>query len=118
MTVERYAAWLGENEDKKGTPDFETVAQAYKVARLRAIAGDEPEKRPTPFVPSGEKPATDIANLTTADVVKGNPAIRAITQFPLGVAKPVIAAAQMVGMPVGTRRAEEALDRKSTRLNS
>src|SRR3990167_379966 len=116
MTVERYAAWLTENEDKKGTPDFETVAQAYKVARLRAIAGDEPEKRPTPFVPSGEKPTTDIANLTTADVVKGNPAVRAVTQFPLGAAKPVIAAAQMVGMPVGTRRAEEALAGPGTKL--
>jgi hypothetical protein len=28
-----YANWIVQNKDKKGTPDFETVAQAYEVAK-------------------------------------------------------------------------------------
>lgn len=31
--AEKYAAWIVANESKKGTPEFETVAQAYKLAK-------------------------------------------------------------------------------------
>ena len=31
--AEKYAEWLVANEDKKGTPEFDTVAQAYKQVR-------------------------------------------------------------------------------------
>lgn len=32
-TAEDYAAWIVKNQDKRGTPEFETVAQAYKLAK-------------------------------------------------------------------------------------
>jgi hypothetical protein len=32
-TAEQYADWIVRNKDKKGTPEFETVAQAYQVAK-------------------------------------------------------------------------------------
>lgn len=32
-TADEYAAWIVKNADKRGTPEFETVAQAYKLAR-------------------------------------------------------------------------------------
>lgn len=32
-SVEQYAQWLVNNQDKKGTPDFETVANAYRSLR-------------------------------------------------------------------------------------
>lgn len=32
-TVEQYAEWIVNNADKKGTPDFETVAAAYQAAK-------------------------------------------------------------------------------------
>lgn len=32
-TADQYAQWIVANEDKKGTPEFETVAQAYKEAK-------------------------------------------------------------------------------------
>jgi hypothetical protein len=32
-TAEQYAAWLVQNKDKAGTPEFETVAAAYKQVR-------------------------------------------------------------------------------------
>ena len=45
-TADEYAAWIVNNADKKGTPDFETVAQAYRMAkeeRPRPIASDPTE---------------------------------------------------------------------------
>jgi hypothetical protein len=33
MSAEKYAQWIVDNQDKQGTPEFETVAQAYKAAR-------------------------------------------------------------------------------------
>lgn len=35
-TAEQYAKWIVDNQDKKGTPEFETVAQAYKLAKTSA----------------------------------------------------------------------------------
>ena len=32
-TAEQYATWIVQNKDKQGTPEFETVAQAYQVAK-------------------------------------------------------------------------------------
>lgn len=33
MSAEKYAEWLVNNADKRGTPEFDTVAEAYKAAR-------------------------------------------------------------------------------------
>ena len=35
MDAEKYARWIVQNQDKQGTPEFETVAQAYKAARAQ-----------------------------------------------------------------------------------
>jgi hypothetical protein len=32
-TAEQYADWIVKNKDKQGTPEFNTVAEAYKIAR-------------------------------------------------------------------------------------
>jgi hypothetical protein len=42
-TAEEYAAWIVKNADKKGTPDFEKVAAAYKQVRAQAEEGSSPE---------------------------------------------------------------------------
>lgn len=42
--VEQYAQWLIANEDKRGTPDFETVAEAYRSLRSGTEA---PQEQPT-----------------------------------------------------------------------
>ena len=31
--AKKYAQWIVDNQDKKGTPEFETVAKAYKAAK-------------------------------------------------------------------------------------
>jgi len=36
-SVERYAEWLVQNQDKKGSPEFETVAQAYRQLRGQPV---------------------------------------------------------------------------------
>jgi hypothetical protein len=35
-SAEEYAQWIVANKDKKGTPEFETVAKAYQVARSQS----------------------------------------------------------------------------------
>ena len=36
-TADQYAAWIVANKDKQGTPDFETVANAYKAAKAEEM---------------------------------------------------------------------------------
>lgn len=43
-SAQDYATWIVKNADKKGTPEFETVAKAYKAARagnLSSVTADE-----------------------------------------------------------------------------
>ena len=53
--IEKYAEWLVQNKDKQGTPEFATVAEAYKTMRSEASAPTQEVK------PSVEK--KDIENL-------------------------------------------------------
>jgi hypothetical protein len=50
-TAEQYADWIVKNKDKKGTPEFETVAEAYKLARSETVAPSvtPPQRRSTDF---------------------------------------------------------------------
>lgn len=41
-TADEYAAWIVKNADKKGTPEFDTVAQAYKLAKIDPKPKTEP----------------------------------------------------------------------------
>lgn len=42
-TAEQYAQWLVDNESKKGTSEFDTVAQAYKSARTQFATPAQPK---------------------------------------------------------------------------
>jgi hypothetical protein len=46
-TADEYAAWIVKNADKKGTPDFETVARAYQAAKAQTS-----NAAPTTYDPS------------------------------------------------------------------
>jgi hypothetical protein len=46
---EEYAAWIVKNADKKGTPEFNTVAQAYAASR-----SDAPSAMPAPNTDGGQ----------------------------------------------------------------
>ena len=44
-----YANWIVQNADKKGTPEFNTVVQAYQAAKAQASAPQPaPQAQPDP----------------------------------------------------------------------
>jgi hypothetical protein len=52
-TAQEYAAWIVQNADKRGTPDFETVAKAYETAKGReTTAVTQQQIAPVPQAPS------------------------------------------------------------------
>jgi hypothetical protein len=51
--AEQYARWIVENEDKKGTDEFETVANAYRAARQDLQI--EPKEKPSKDISFGER---------------------------------------------------------------
>jgi hypothetical protein len=69
--VEQYAQWLIQNQDKKGTPDFETVASAYRSLRTAPA--------PQPTAPSRERTYGEAAKDIGAGVVSG---IGSLVQLP------------------------------------
>jgi hypothetical protein len=46
-TAEQYADWIVKNADKRGTPEFDTVAKAYQLARSQAKASKPETYDPT-----------------------------------------------------------------------
>jgi len=54
-TAEQYADWIVKNQSKKGTPEFDTVAEAYKVARAEPAQ----EVAPVEQVEQPQRRATD-----------------------------------------------------------
>lgn len=60
-TAEQYADWIVKNQDKRGTPEFDTVASAYKLAR-----GSVPPE--SPVVQAPEKPFGQKLNENIADI--------------------------------------------------
>lgn len=70
-TAEQYAQWLVQNQDKKGTPDFDTVASAYRSLRSAPA--------PEPVAPSKERTFGEAAKDIGAGVVGG---IGSLVQLP------------------------------------
>lgn len=46
--AEKYANWIVNNADKKGTPEFETVKQAYQAAKIDEQQASKPASNLTP----------------------------------------------------------------------
>jgi hypothetical protein len=70
-TAEQYAEWLVQNQSKKGTPDFDTVASAYRSLRSAPA--------PQPTAPSRERTYGEAAKDIGAGVVSG---IGSLVQLP------------------------------------
>jgi hypothetical protein len=52
-TAQEYAAWIVQNADKRGTPDFDTVAQAYQLAKAQeTTAATQQQIAPAPQQPT------------------------------------------------------------------
>jgi len=61
-TADEYATWIVKNADKKGTPEFETVAAAYKEAKAQEQEGSSPEITYTYSREGTAKPTVEIAS--------------------------------------------------------
>ena len=67
-TAEQYAQWIVENKDKKGTPEFDTVAKAYQIAKQQATGQPVESAEPSMLdrFNYARKSATDLVeNLQT-----------------------------------------------------
>jgi hypothetical protein len=52
-TAQEYAAWIVKNADKQGTPEFDTVAQAYQFAKAQeTTAATQAQIAPAPTTPT------------------------------------------------------------------
>ena len=52
-TAQEYAAWIVQNADKRGTPEFDTVAQAYQFAKAQeTTAATQQQIAPAPQRPT------------------------------------------------------------------
>jgi hypothetical protein len=52
-TAQEYAAWIVKNADKQGTPEFDTVAQAYQFAKAQeTTAATQAQIAPPPTTPT------------------------------------------------------------------
>lgn len=59
-TADEYAAWIVQNADKRGTPEFETVAQAYQVAKSQPTSDHAEHGALSNWTMGGLKGASDI----------------------------------------------------------
>ena len=64
-TADEYAAWIVQNADKKGTPEFETVAQAYQVAKTEDAPKAAPLSRAEKMLQGARDPFDGGAQLLT-----------------------------------------------------
>lgn len=66
-----YARWIVANPDKKGTPDFETVAKAYQAARASESSAPATSASPPPSAPAAKPLIPDAANAVVTGANQG-----------------------------------------------
>ena len=66
-TAAEYAQWIVKNADKRGTPEFDTVARAYQLAKSQSAPAPEPApKEQAGFFSSLLKGATELGEAPAA----------------------------------------------------
>jgi len=70
-TADDYAKWLVGNKDKKGTPEFDTVAQAYEMAKAEESGAGSAV--PEPELASVSQMEPTAAPMDTAPMAEGGP---------------------------------------------
>ena len=103
-TADEYAAWIVKNADKRGTPEFDTIAAAYKDARSQT---------PGAGMPTGRKSAPETsAASSVANTIKtsAGAALPYATAAGMGAAMGALGGpAAPVTMPVGAMAGMGAL---------
>ena len=90
-----YAKWLVENEDKKGSPDFETVVSAY-----RSLRG-----QPTDSLAEAQRVYDELHKPKEQPTVEPKPekqsVLRQVADVPLGIAKGATQGVRMIADAFG-----------------
>lgn len=105
-----YTNWIRENEDKKDTPEYARAVQAYKILRIRSLGQekpDDPTLKWSAFKPSGEGGGDEVASFGATEIFQGHP----LTRYAVGGMRPVLAAGQAAGLPIGGQDLQTRLDR-------
>ena len=112
MSAEKYAQWIVENQDKQGTPEFETVAAAYKAARNQTPQAQQATQEPSLLQRLGKGVAdyarrsiAEKANLA-AGAVRGAGSIGATLLTPYDL---LAGNTQSIGNPERRQAIEEGL---------
>jgi hypothetical protein len=102
--LQQYGAWLKSNVDKKGTPEFEKVASAYKQLRLQGDSKQPPK-------PEETKPAVEEVTPARVNVAaEEEPKFGAMSAFKALSALPDFVKAQMMaGAERGAKTAGGAI---------
>jgi hypothetical protein len=80
----KYAQWLIDNQDKQGTEDYNTVAEAYKAMRGEAIT-PQPTRAPSrPFMGIAEA-AGSVVSGAIAEPVSGLVGLASMVPYGLGI---------------------------------
>lgn len=79
-TAAEYAQWITENADKKGTPEFTTVANAYQAAKIKEQQGSKPSGSLVESIKSGISQVKEL--------FPQNPQEKAALQEKIGNIKP------------------------------
>ena len=70
-TAEDYAQWITANADKRGTPDFETVAQAYRALRAGDVTTNAEEPVADVVKPVQKQSILDAPNALASGFFRG-----------------------------------------------
>ena len=114
-TAEEYASWIVANADKKGTPEFNTVAQAYNLAKSGVVKPKAPIETPQFEKDAAANLEPGIIGqvgrqlgLTARAGIKGLTAIPAVVGDAIGMdsSGAVDRALSMVGLPAPANATE------------
>lgn len=107
-TADEYAAWIVQNSEKRGSPEFNTVAQAYQLAKSEeSTATFEKQDAPLPQEPGiGEQLVGAGETLLTLGTGAVGGTIGMIGGTGVGLAQQILSG--QFGTPEATRAVEEA----------
>jgi hypothetical protein len=102
-TADEYAAWIVANAAKKGTPEFETVAKAYEMAKGEAAkpAAAEPAPSGRRITSFQRGPSPEDMAAAQATAAEPAPTGRRIASFQRGPSEEDLAAARAQQAPAG-----------------
>jgi len=117
-TADQYAAWIVANKDKKGSPEFNTVAQAYQLAKdEESSAAALSPATPSPATPESIAPA---ASAPEQDAIPGERLLMNVAQWlsssPTQRAKDVAGGVVAGGAPVVSIATGESPEEQQQRL--